>query len=74
MPEQKLREIEEAAEVIVNGYAMMNSEFGVTVVNLDTGHASVYSPEDKLLESSMDDIESVIALNYLKRNRQFLVK
>ena len=73
MPEEKVVKIAEAAEVIVNGYAMLKHDLGVRVVNLDSGNVAVFSDSDEMLETSMSEIELAIALKYLKANRQYMV-
>jgi len=66
--------IADAADVIIDGYAVIRKEDGRTaVVNLNReGHAAVILPTGEVDESSMDEIELVIALDYLKRAEQYL--
>ena len=66
--------IAEAADVIINGYAVIRKEDGRTaVVNLNReGHAAVVLPSGEVDESSMDEIELIIALDYLKRAEQYV--
>lgn len=73
MPEEKAEKIAEAADVIVNGYAMLKHDLGVRIVNLDSGNVAVFSDSDEVLETSMSEIELAIALKYLKANRQYMV-
>lgn len=73
MPEEKAEKIAEAADVIVNGYAMLKHDLGVRIVNLDSGNVAVFSDSDEMLETSMSEIELAIALKYLKANRQYMV-
>lgn len=42
MPEEKAAKIAEAADVIVNGYAMLKHDLGVRIVNLDSGNVAVF--------------------------------
>lgn len=72
MPEEMAVRVAEAAEVVVNGYALMKHDLGVRVVNLDTGNVAVFSGSDEMLETSMSEIELAIALKYLKANRQYM--
>lgn len=72
MPEEMAVRVAEAAEVIVNGYALMKHDLGVRIVNLDTGNVAVFSDSDEMLETSMSEIELAIALKYLKANRQYM--
>lgn len=72
MPESEARRIADAAEVIVNGYALMRHSLGVRVVNLDTGNVAVFSESNEMLETSMPEIELAIALKCLKANRSYM--
>lgn len=72
MPTKKARAIAEKADLIVCGYAMLTEGDDVKIVNLDTGHVSLVSQELKVLETTMDDIEIVVALRYLADNRRFM--
>ena len=72
MPEKKAQKIADAAEVIVNGYAMGKHKNGVRIVNLDTGHVVVASVEGVVIVSDMDPIEEKIAIEHFIRNRQFM--
>ena len=72
MAEDVAQKIADDAEVIVDGYAMLKHELGFQVVNLDNGDAALISPEGEILESSMDEVEEVIALKRFTENRQFM--
>lgn len=72
MPEEMAVRVAEAADVIVNGYALMKHDLGVRIVNLDTGNVAVFSDSDEMLETSMSEIELAIALKYLKANRHYM--
>lgn len=63
----------EKAELIVNGYAFFKSGKNITVINLNQkNHATIFSPDGEVLESSMDDIEIVIARKYLQNSLEFM--
>ena len=72
MPEAKAREIAEAAEMIVNGYAFEKIGAQVRVVNMRTGKASVFANGSELIETSMDDMDAALALKYLQENVRFM--
>lgn len=72
MPARKARAIADAAEMIIDGYAVLRHDLGFRIVNLNSGHVVVISPKYKVLESNMDEIEESIAVNYLKDNLEFL--
>ena len=49
MPTKKAKRIADAAEMIVDGYAVLRDELGYKIVNLNSGHALVISPKQKVL-------------------------
>lgn len=74
MTEAKRLAIADAAEMIIDGYAFLRNGDNITIVNLKQKdeHAMVITREGKMLESSMDPIEQVIALKKWKQNSQFM--
>ena len=65
--------IAESADMIVNGYAFTKSDDNVRVLNLNAvGSAAVIGKNNEIIETSMDDIELDIVMNYYKRNKAFL--
>ena len=68
------RAIADEADVIIDGYAFIKKEEGrITVVNLNReGHAALVFPSGEVVESSMDDIELAIAMDYLSRAREYM--
>lgn len=72
MPKARAKRIADAADMIVDGYAVLRHELGFRIVNLNTGHVAVVSSEFKVLETNMDDIEEQIAVHNLTDNIEFL--
>ena len=72
MPKAQAAKIADSADLIVGGYAMMQHELGIRIVNLDSGNALIVSKDYELLETSMEDLEVAVAIGYLKTNRSFL--
>ena len=74
MTEAKKIAIANAAEMIVGGYAFLRKGENITIVNLNQKdeHVMVITKEGKMLESSLDPIEQVIALKKWKQNAQFM--
>jgi len=72
MSEEKIREIANAADLVVNGYAMLQEGARIKIVHLYSGHVVVIDETQGVIESSMDEIEEVLALRCLAENRQFL--
>lgn len=73
MSENKIREIAEHSEMIVNGYAFTRSGDVIRVLNLNnTSKAMVLSPEGVMLETNMDPIEQTLVLKHWERNSCFM--
>ena len=60
------------ADMIVDGYAFVVQEDGVSVVNLQHTDRASFFVGDELIDTSMDDIEVVIVRDLLRRNGRFL--
>lgn len=66
-------EIANAAEVIVNGYAFTKENNRVRVLNLNKPErAALINMNGEVLETSMDDIELDIVLEYYCRNSKYM--
>ena len=66
-------EIANEADMIVNGYAYSVEGSNVKVLNLNMMDKAAFMTIDgEILETSMDDIEIDIMLDYYKRNREFM--
>lgn len=66
-------EVADKADVIVNGYAFTKSGEIVKILNLNrTDRAAVLRKDGEVLETSMDDIELDIVLDYYKKNRKYM--
>ena len=53
-----IKQVADAADMIVNGYAFTRCTEGYRVLNLNRpDRAAVFSKDGKVLETSMDDIE-----------------
>ena len=66
--------IADIAEVIIDGYAFVKREEDrITIVNLNReGHAALVFPSGEVVETSMDEIELSIAMDYLKRATSYM--
>ena len=68
-----IRKIADEADMIINGYAYTRKQNIIQVLNLnDTKSASALSLDGDVLETTMDDIELSIILDYYKRDRKFM--
>ena len=66
-------EVADAAEVIVNGYAFTKAGNNVKVLNLNKPEKAAYlSQAGEVLETSMDDVELDIVVEYYLRNRKYM--
>lgn len=70
---RNIREIADAADVIVNGYAYTKDGGNIRVLNLNNPEKAAYlNRAGEVLETSMDDIELEIILDYYKKNRKYM--
>ncbi len=68
---EKMIQIAENADMIVDGYAFTGYESGCRVIDLnDPVNAMVISGDDEVIETTMDDIEISIVLDLYKRNKE----
>lgn len=68
-----VKEVADAADVIVNGYAYTKAGENVRVLNLNNPEKAAYlSRAGEVLETSMDDIELEIVLEYYQKNRKYM--
>lgn len=72
MPEAKMKEIADAADMVVNGYAYTFIGDNIRVLNLRTGKAALISPDHVVNETNMDDMDIGVAMRYLSENEQFM--
>ena len=65
--------VAEVADIIINGYAFTKDGGIIRILNLNkTSKATVMSNTGEVLETSMDDIELDIVLDYYKRNSKYM--
>ena len=72
MPKRKAQKIADAADMIVDGFAVLRHDLGYRIVNLNSGNVVVVSPKFKVVESSMAEIEERMAIRNLTENLEFL--
>ena len=69
----KIKEIADRADMIVCGYAFTRENGWIRILNLNnTEKALVISEDGKVLETTMDDIEIRIVLDYWEDNREVM--
>lgn len=68
-----IKNIADAADMIINGYAFTKCDEGYQVLNLNKpSNAIVLSITGEVLETSMDDIEIEIVKDYYRKNRELM--
>ena len=72
MPKRKAKKIADAADMVVDGFAVLRHELGYRIVNLNSGNVVVVSSKHEVLEYSMDEIEEAMAIRNLTENIEFL--
>lgn len=69
----KIKEIADRADMIVNGYAFTRENNQIKILNLNNlDKALVISEAGEVLETTMDDIEIRIVLDYWNSDRKFM--
>ena len=69
----KIKEIAAQADMIVNGYAFTRENNQIRILNLNNlDKALVISEDGEVLETTMDDIEIRIVLDYWNSDRKFM--
>lgn len=69
----KIKEIADKADMIVNGYTFTRENDQIRILNLNNlDKALVISADGKVLETTMDDIEIRIVLDYWNSDREFM--
>lgn len=65
--------VADQADMIINGYAFTKENELIRILNLNnTDKSLVVDKTGKVLETSMDDIEIQIVINYLNNNQEFM--
>jgi hypothetical protein len=72
MPEVKMKEVADAADMVVNGYAYTFIGENIRILNLRTGKAALVTPSREISETNMDDMDIGVAMRYLIDNEQFM--
>jgi hypothetical protein len=68
-----LKKIADNADVIISGYAITKCEEGLQVFNLNNAvGAAVFQKDGTLIETNMDDIELVIARDYMLSGLKYM--
>ena len=73
MPDERIREIAENANMIVRGYAFTEKDGNISVLNLNRPSSALYMTSNgKMLESTMDEIEQEIVMKIWERDSKYM--
>lgn len=72
MSEEKAMAIADAADLVLNGYAVTMDGENFRAVNLRTGTAAYVLGSGELSETDMDDVESGIVMRIISENRRYM--
>ena len=73
MTNEKMKELADRADMIVNGYAFTRKGDNVSVININRPFCSMYMTADgKMLESSMNEIEQAIVLKIWEKDSEYM--
>lgn len=67
-----VQKLADAADIIVQGYAFIDREEGVSVVNLHKPDHAAYFYNDELIETTMDDIEAYKVSKLYRDNVKYM--
>ncbi|MBR1523224.1 MAG: hypothetical protein IJ641_02085 [Lachnospiraceae bacterium] len=68
-----VKEIADNADMIVDGYAFTCIESGYRVMNIDYPDSTmIIDSKDRVIETTMDDIEIDVVMELYNRNKEFL--
>ena len=73
MHDMELKKIADEAAMIVRGYAFLNKDGHISVINLNhPSSAMVMTKAGKLLESNMDEIEQTIVMKIWENDAEYM--
>ena len=73
MPEDKIREIADKADMIVKGYAFTRDGGLIRVLNVNDGASAMVIMEDgTMVETNMDEMEQALVAAIWKRDSKYM--
>lgn len=73
MPESRVREIADNADMIIKGYAFTREEGIIRVFNLkDKESSMVILPDGTMAETNMDEIEQALVLDIWQKDAKYM--
>ena len=73
MNDYELKRIADNADLIVNGYAFTICDDKIRVLNIENPIKACVIFDGKIIETTMDDIELEIVMDYYYKDREFLL-
>jgi len=73
MPEERIRRIADAADMIVRGYAFTKDGELIRVFNINDGlSAMVITADGTMVETNMDEIEQALVASIWQRDSKYM--
>ena len=73
MPEDKIKEIADSADMVVGGYAFTKKGGRISVLNINNPeYAMVLSLEGKMLETNMEPVEQAFVMRIWEKNSSLM--
>ncbi len=67
-----VKKIADSADVVLNGYAFTSENQNIKVINLNQPTKSALIIHDEISETSMDDIEIDIVMEYFQKTKKYI--
>lgn len=75
MPDSKIKEIADKADLIIAGYSFTKNKDCIRILNIEnTESATVIDYEGNMIETTMEDSELSLVQSYYFKNKEFLVE
>lgn len=73
MPETRIREIADNADMIIRGYAFTKNGDSIRIFNLNDKESSmVIAPDGTMFETNMNEIEQALVLDIWCKNAKYM--
>ena len=73
MPDERIRQIADNADMIIRGYAFTRKDGMISVFNTNDGESAVvFTPDGTLIETNMDEIECALVMRIWQRDSKYM--
>lgn len=73
MPEERIKEIADGADMIIKGYAFTKKDNLISILNTNDGKSAMIITNDGVMvETNMDEIEQALVLSIWKRDSKYM--